>query len=333
MQRCQKQRNVHNPLPECEWNFTSSRVPDAELVACCLWEYARESVTLKELRQRCVKACCTDGIADSLIPIVAGTIRHPINSVEVFLREIVLQCPPDLWQSKDPSKRFYTPPGFPPPLTSSFPASWQSLSSNERTWRTEHTDLKAKPYFPFRRGRLRDARYIVGTVLSQRLHALKPSAHPLERREIIGIPMVPLDRVDYWAGSEDGLPGGFLFPDGAELSVVEIDWSHCTDKEIAEWVKAARPPSIPEPKDKGGHKRGDWRAMLVRIGLLRLRHHYTTEETLAIIADCLTTTQRKKVKFVEPGECNREANAAVKDFRELFPFLAPAEMPCSWPLK
>jgi len=132
---------------------------------------------------------------------------------------------------------------------------------------------------------------------------------------------------------ERRLPAGFFYPDGTEVSVVEIDWTHFTNKEIGEWVAKQRPPSIPEPKDRGGHKRGDWRAMLERLGLLRLRNHYTVEKTLATIAAYLTPAQRKKVKFVEPGECNREANIAVKDFHELFPFLAPTEMPHSWPLK
>ena len=34
-----------------EWDF--ERVPDGELVACCYWEYARESAFIRELRQRC----------------------------------------------------------------------------------------------------------------------------------------------------------------------------------------------------------------------------------------------------------------------------------------
>lgn len=32
------------PLPVSHWNFTS--IADDELIACCLWEYARESRTL-----------------------------------------------------------------------------------------------------------------------------------------------------------------------------------------------------------------------------------------------------------------------------------------------
>ena len=34
----------NGPLTEFDWNF--DKVPDGELVACCLWEYARESVSI-----------------------------------------------------------------------------------------------------------------------------------------------------------------------------------------------------------------------------------------------------------------------------------------------
>jgi hypothetical protein len=40
-------------LNEFDWNFDA--VPDAELVACCYWEYARESAFIRELRQICIK--------------------------------------------------------------------------------------------------------------------------------------------------------------------------------------------------------------------------------------------------------------------------------------
>jgi hypothetical protein len=37
-------------LIEAEWRFDS--VPDGELVACCYWEYARESAFIRGLRHR-----------------------------------------------------------------------------------------------------------------------------------------------------------------------------------------------------------------------------------------------------------------------------------------
>lgn len=323
MQRHQKKRLPLGSLPECEWNFTPDKVPDAELVACCLWEYARESAKLRELRQQCEKACRADGHADSVVPVVAGNIRHSNNSVEVFLREIVLQCPYDVWPNADPKKWILPGSGFPNP--------WQELSQEERARRASYADLKMKPYLAFQRGRLRDAQAIVRTVMEQRKVELNPSINPLTVSWIATHSRLVVQPTDW--KDEDRLPAGFFYPDGTEVSVVEIDWTHFTNKEIGEWVGKHRPASIPEPKDRGGHKRGDWRATLERLGLLRLRSRYKVEKALATIAGYLTPAQRNKVKFVEPGECNREANIAVKDFHELLPFLASTEMPLSWPPK
>jgi hypothetical protein len=97
-----------------DWDFDN--VPDNELVACCYWEFARESRQIRNLRQRCMQACREAGIADSLIPIVAGNIRHPNNSVEVFLREIVLLCGADLRESAAPPKPCGRPPHHVPSL-------------------------------------------------------------------------------------------------------------------------------------------------------------------------------------------------------------------------
>lgn len=43
-------RTGMNPkvLESADWNFDA--VPDPELVACCYWEYARESAFIRELR-------------------------------------------------------------------------------------------------------------------------------------------------------------------------------------------------------------------------------------------------------------------------------------------
>src|SRR6266436_6334348 len=42
------------PLKPHDWNFDS--IPDHHLIACCYWEYARESTFLKKFKSRCVEA-------------------------------------------------------------------------------------------------------------------------------------------------------------------------------------------------------------------------------------------------------------------------------------
>ena len=326
--RTRRKTKRASKLDEREWNFfDSKKVPGEELIACCLWEYARESALLRELREKCDHAWRAERSADSVIPLVAGNIKHSHDSVELFLREIVLQRPPDLRQSADPSKPFYWPSDavFPPP-TSGFPNSWQSQSTDERTRWAESVNLKMKPYIAFNRGRLRDAQAIVRTVMEQRKVALNPKVNPLTVSWIATHSPLIVDAPFEWTDREERLPGGFLYPDGTEVSVVEINWAKCTNKEIGEWLAKHRPASIPEPKDTGGHKHGDWRAMLERLGLLRLRRfHQSVEETIKTISQTLPLAQRKKAKFVEPGECNRQAAEAVANFHILFPFLDPAE--------
>ena len=41
-------------MTELDWNFDG--VPDHELVACCFWEYARESAFIRDVKRRCVDA-------------------------------------------------------------------------------------------------------------------------------------------------------------------------------------------------------------------------------------------------------------------------------------
>jgi hypothetical protein len=307
-------------VDEKTWNFDKTKVLDTEVVACCLWEYARESATLKKLRQQCETAWRADGNADSLVPVVAGNIQHHRNSVELFLREIVLLPPPDLWQSADESKPFYWPPDAAlPPRTSSFPDSWQSMSTDERARWAKSVDLKMKPYFAFCRGHLRDAQAIVKTVIEQRKVGLNPQIDPLAVSLIAtSMPLAPHAPFE-WTGDNNRLPGGFVYPDGTEISVVEIDWAHFTDKEIADAIARSRPKEIPEPSGRGrGDTITDWRAKLERLGLLRLRRVQTATQTIKTVK----APTIGRIKFWEPKELNRDVQTAGKDFRLLFPFLS-----------
>ncbi len=313
-------------LPSYEWNFDEAKVSDAEVVACCLWEYARESATLRKLRQQCEAACRADGNADSMVPAVAWNIRHSRSPVELFLREIVLQPPPDLWQSADPSKPRYVPPDS-LPTGNSFPVPWQRLSKDERTLRAESVDLKVKPYFAFNRGRLGDAQAIVRTVMEQRKVALNPNSNPLSVSSIAMSTPLVIDAPVDWADDSNRLPGGFVYPDGTEVSVVEIDWAHFTDKEIADAIARSRPKEIPEPSS--GRGRGDtyadWRAKLERLGIMRLMHHHSFDDLTKIVpVDWLD-----REKYSTKAKCKQEHKKALDDFHDLFP-LQPDVKPQSF---
>jgi hypothetical protein len=319
--------DLKNALPTSEWNFDETKVSDTEVVACCLWEYARESATLKKLRQQCETACRADGNANSLVSIVAGNIRHSRNSVELYLREIVLQLPSDLWQSADESKPFYWPPDAAfPPLTSNFPNSWQSMSTDERARRAESVDLKIKPYFAFSRGRLRDAQAIVRTVMEQRKVALNPKIDPLTVSLIATSVPLMVDAPFEWTDDNDRLPGGFVYPGGTEVSVVEIDWAHFTDKEIADAIARSRPKEIPETSGRGrGDTIADWRAKLERLGIMRLMHRHSFDDLGKIVPG----EWLNREKYSTKAECKNEHKKALDDFHDLLP-LQSDEKPLSF---
>ncbi len=96
-------------LIEHDWNFIADRVPDDEVVACCYWEYARESKFVLEVTK--LRAELRDGkrLHDSLD---AGQKR--------LLEQLDVICErPDA----DPD-RFYRCPPFPKP--------WQALDKGSR---------------------------------------------------------------------------------------------------------------------------------------------------------------------------------------------------------
>src|SRR6266849_6124669 len=52
--RCLSRSHAPTNMEPHDWNFDS--IPDHHLIACCYWEYARESVFLKKFKSRCVEA-------------------------------------------------------------------------------------------------------------------------------------------------------------------------------------------------------------------------------------------------------------------------------------
>jgi hypothetical protein len=151
-----------------------------------------------------------------------------------------------------------------------------------------------------------------------------------------GAPLLPFNRsVDFRDIGIPNVPGDYrcaeFVPElGVERLRVEIDWTW-NNKQIVSafkrWLEENRPTACPEPSERG-HDPVDWRASMERLGLLRLRHHYTFSEANPFLARL-----RQTAKTTNSGECNREAKKAVDDFRRIFRFLPRDEMPLSWPMK
>jgi len=319
-------------IDEQDWNFDA--VPANELVACCYWEYARESAFIRDLRKRSLEcwkplyAKC-EGLSLPEEQRLHQDLQKAQSigyASEVFIRGI--SCPPDdVFPDGPPLK-----PGEVHRATGSFPKPWQALTAAERAYRSHiGTDVERVPLVPFMRGISLDARDICEFTKSQAAKA--EAARQQVRRENPKLNEETLLRLGklefpeikpalYWAG-------------GYEVTVVSIDWGAFTNDEIVnyfrQWVKANRPSQYPVPSRKG-HKPGDWRANLTRLAVMRLLSQFSALEIVRqdVFPEIWKTKQfsgRKWGDFTKWRDARRDAG---KLFHRLFPFLLKDEKPISW---
>jgi hypothetical protein len=307
-------------LSELDWNFDN--VPDDELVACCYWEYARESEFLRELRKRCQKCQQSAGVDEALLHADLQKVQSIGYPANFFLHGFF--CPPDgVLPDALPLK-----PGEVYRLTGSFPKPWQLLTKEEREYRAfipPHGIVDFVQIVPFQRGIFLDAKDIVQTVTSQRRQ--RDQANEQTRRVNPGLTDEVLTR-----------QGKLRFPDirpsliyerGTEHTVVQISWGLFTNEEIIQafrqWVKANRPEDIRKPDGKGRNKTRDWRVALERLAIMRLLHEFRLRG--------LSTTCPKAWSLYGKRECYKERKRAGEMFHRLFPFLSQSECPLHWPTK
>lgn len=307
-------------LPRTEWDF--SDVPDEELIGCCYWEYARESVFLRKLRERCwahwkphyAKGTHVDAPRDEALDADLRKAQGIGYPAEVFLRGI--SCPPDgVLSDAPPLKK-----GEVHSVTGSFPNPWQKLTKAEREYRAKiDSDVTRIPLVPFERGHAVDAKDIREWIEVRRKE--RDAANERVRREFpkaceetllreARLHFPTIQPSIYWSG-------------GKEVTIVHINWGAFTDDEIAtyfrKWLKANRPSHIAAPNEQGKKLR-DWRVALERLGTMRALHV------------CSFADHRFPAKLRDRGEkhCYQARRLAAKKFRELFPFLPDEEMPVSW---
>jgi hypothetical protein len=341
-----KAPSIMNPVGESDWNFDA--VPDNELVGCCYWEYARESVfirdTLSEMRadvlesvklNRNLENSKRPGWCDKL-----SRIQSIGYTADVFVRGSLFE-PRAIRQSIDPRKPNFRHPDA-PPLTGSFPAPWQSMDEAERKNRARiKTVVEDCHIVPVRLGQWHDAREIVryceGVVQrdSDEWNAWKREYTRCdEEGHLHALPNVPEP-----PSHKPIRPG--LFIASVETLLIEIAWEDFTNDEIAnyfrQWLKHARPKQIKAPSGKG-HKPGDWRSLLTRLGVMRLLSRFTLKEILGTrsttpVVECQPIHRTKQFasdKWGDPAKWHDARRDAGKIFHTLFPFLPKDEKPISW---
>jgi hypothetical protein len=324
-----KQRVKHRDVPpsEHEWNFDKSRVPDWQVRICCYWEYARESSFIRSVRERC-RQIVGKGLKREQ--------RHEWVGADFQKIRAALGRTAHLFQ-----EGIYTLGGTTTyhGEVSPFPKPWQALGEEMQC-----ILLKTAAWTPQMVVELPAFRWshiVRAGALAEHLRGLQScpenheSSEPKPHPQFIQQTGGSLEDF-FWSGKIPRTQRpSFVYPSGMEVLLVEIEWGKFSNKQIKQcfhkWIENHRPKDLKEPSGRG-HKQSDWRAKLESLGLLRLRSRYTLEAALAELAK-LPPAQRKKSKFLDAGECNREAAEAQADFLNLFPFLDPAEMPLSWPMK
>ena len=321
-------KNISKPparsrVPREEWDFFE--VPGGEMIACCYWEYARESATIQFL-----------------------ALRHQLQAYAVrswlaIPRAERLATP---WITKEELDDLSQEAGF----------DWDAHL--ERYWATvcpflpicdlvlRRVTVYASPWQELP-PELRAKFALLPSETSQ-LHGLQPSLlrelemlwdknrAPLE--EVRGLKLPESDEreaeVLYTASGPAVLPSEGKAPPGQVAAAFSVDFENFTDSEIqsefARWLKQHRPPEWEKPRrilplqKQKGRKAVEYRVALERLGLMRLLQKYTIPELKHQLPAAWEKYRGKEHRV------QRELQASLSFFNRLFPFLPATETPrCS----
>jgi hypothetical protein len=341
------QRQPEPKLEPTEWNF--DKVPDSELVACCYWEYARESAfivdTLRRYREWWQARQEREGPDYEEIDRSYRLIQdaNPYHTW-VFLNGCTLDREYN-WQTEDPKAPNYKHPAI-PLITGRFPDPWQSLQKEEQQVRA-HIFSEREVFRPVavKLGRVSDATLIgnwSGAIAAEQDRQRKQwEADYLRGGKVAeGAPDPP--------ECPPIRPGLFTAgPGKGESVVLEIGWQYYTNDEIANCFRRRlpklRPPAAPAP-DRRGHKPNDVRADLACLAAMRLLSVYKFNEIAGAPKLMLDTRpelpesravwtceQFDRAKWRDAGKWYEARRNALKTFHRLFPFLREKdEKPRHW---
>lgn len=356
--------------PQCiqplDWNFDS--IPDRHLIACCYWEYARESRFLRAFKSRCVKANRDPKPLAEAFEL-CGKDARLVMSIGSVANSFLLGFGFEPDDPKQPAGTRKLDPKE--PVSGNFPAPWQSLSAVEQDYRA---GLAAGAFpvagQPFQRASGTDAvnalMFFTSTIVPS-IPTLSPSIlnetlqlqlAELNEHACPGNPLPSAGNLPSTVAPKRSEGGPFVAPKRSEggwptpsihrldthsrsadeIALVQIQWGSSTDDELIDsfraWVKANRPDSI-RPLAARGHKLRDWRANLTRLAVMRLLTRFSALQLLDPKADHVSGLWDSKQfsgptwhDIVKWHDARREARAI---FHQLFPFLRPGDDPISWP--
>jgi hypothetical protein len=331
------ENKIDNGLSEFDWNFDS--VPANELIACCYWEYARESAFIRNTLRQYREWFLADGKRDEETGRLMANlekIQFSGQSANVYLRGCAFETE-RVWQSENPEKSNYRHPCA-PPITGSFPSSWQSLSKVERDYRaripTDVEELRIVPVEMSHWSLAKEIARVCGSVAEEQHQQRKTWEKKYLCRDEMGNSCTA-------ANAPPVLEFGPIHPrirwGAAETLMVDIAWEYFTNDEIVtyfrKWVKTARPKKTPSPSRRG-HKLKDWRAHLMRLAAMRLLSHFTASDIVDTRRERCPAVWKTKTfsgnQWADTTKWYDARREARKLFCKLFPFLPKNEKPISW---
>jgi hypothetical protein len=287
-----------NPLiAELDWNFDN--VPDDELAACCLWEFARESKSFAVSSARKVER--EESLRLDQLPN-----RTPNPDYEAFL-ESYWNCDEGYMAYYETIRNHGGPDSLP----------WLLIPAGLRQLLKKQVGVHELdgPLAPAMRRQL-EALWKVNLKEWKSVRN-QPGYDPRED----GMAYEP-------SRSHMEEPGHAGEPHGETIAAFAIDFRKYNNKQICvaltDWLKANRPKDCPERSERG-RKARDSRVALDRLGMMRLLHHFTLRE--------MPKRCPEASKAFEGYEWYKERKRARMTFQKFFPFLPETERPLSWPTK
>ena len=292
--------DTEGPLSREDWDFRS--VPNDELIACCLWEYARESESIgfaAEFNNR-----------DRDTKLIERAEAQGFNHEE-FLRRY-WDCDVGFIEIYGILRQFVSPNAMP----------WLKLPDDARKQVSQKVGDTSifQPLVPALVGELEKLWNANNTELLQmRAKSLPPSDDSED--SVLYNESLPLD-----------IPRkeSDLHPDRLSIALT-IDFSRFSDAEIQtafrNWLLKHRPKHWKKPRRnfptsrRRGRKDSEYTVALERLGLIKLLHWYSPESLKRDFPDVWKRYGHKR------GAFRGEIRAAGRFFKKVFPFLPAHEAP------
>lgn len=315
--------NEVGPLSIADWDF--SQVPSDELIACCLWEYARESASIGISAEyhRILMRRITGNATWGGLPASESEFRRHVSIIDDQAKSLGYDSESFLgryWASDHAYVKFYETLRE---CVSPDSTAWQNLPADLR--RKFVQELNERPVI----------QEISQSLVGELEQLWRENSGSLE--EVRSKPRPTNDdSEDFELFSESStfaLPEEDPRQEPRKIAVAfTVDFSRFTDRDImnkfSDWLRANRPKPWHRPMNSlpvvaQGRKLNDFRVALERLGIMRLLHWYSPGDLKSQLPGAWRIYRGKEPVF------RREVRAAERFFRQIFPFLPEGERPLS----